>query len=183
MVNFRLLLLRELVGTLLHKNGTVFLSDVLGDFRHLFSCHRKHFHKKRSGIDAVLSVYMAAYRESPGGFPSKQCVCLLHFRRNMLKSHGNLIAFFAEALRHLIKHMGGTDIPHDGSFPSLILQQVIIQQNQNIVGMQESSCIVNHANPVRISVSRKAYVAVIVDYICLQRTQSCICRRRELTSE
>ena len=79
--------------------------------------------------------------------------------------------------------MSGTDIPYHRPSPPLILQQIVIKQYQDIVGMQEPSGIVNDANAVRISVGSKADIAVIINYISLQRTQGRIGRRRKLTAK
>ena len=79
--------------------------------------------------------------------------------------------------------MSSGDIADRRAVPALVFQQIIVQHQQNFIGMQELSCIVNDAQPVSVSVRRHAHIKMFGCHIILKRPKSFLIRSRQMPSE
>ena len=110
---------------------------------------------------------MTTNRQTTGRLSADDSIRCIHFRRDMFKSYGNLIAFLTEALCHAVQHMRGADIADYGTVPALVFHQVVVQQYQNVIGMQEVSLFIDDTDTVRITVGCDSHVAFSVQNIVL----------------
>ena len=67
--------------------------------------------------------------------------------------------------------------------PALVLEQVIVQQHQNLVGMDKASLVVDDAQSVGVAVGGDAEVRVLLQHRSPQRAQRLHIRRGQATAE
>ncbi len=163
--------------------GPTFLLNARHNLGQLFPSSCNHFHKEGGCINAILAVDMPMDGKSPGGFPAKDRPRFLHFGRDMLKTYRHLIALLPKLLGYLVQHMGSGNIPYHRAAPSLVFHEVIVEQHQDVVGMEEIPFIVNDPNPVRIPVRGNPNVKSLFHYKVLQGMEGGRGRRRELAAK
>ena len=64
--------------------------------------------------------------------------------------------------------MGGGDVAHRRAPPSLVLEQVVVQQHQHLVGGDVVALLINDAQPVRVAVGGDAQVGMVIPHGLLQ---------------
>ena len=79
--------------------------------------------------------------------------------------------------------MGGSNISHHRSAPAFEFYQIVIQQHQDIVGMEEIALIVNDSDPVCVSVGGNSDIKFLLHHIILQRMQRSRRRSRQFPSK
>ena len=161
----------------------VLLADVLSNLRKLLAADCHHLHQKGSRVNTILAMDMALYCQTAGGFAANDSIGLLHLCGNILKAHRHLIAFLAEALCHLVQHMGSRQVAHRRAAPAAVFQQIIIQHDQNGICVKVMSLIINHTQTVRITIGGNTDVTVSVQHIILKAAQRAFCRSRHLAAK
>ena len=79
--------------------------------------------------------------------------------------------------------MGGRHVADYRSLPAFVLNQIVIKHDQNVIGMEEFTRIVDNAYAVGISVGGDTDVALSVYHVILQASQRKCGRRRQFSSE
>ena len=160
-----------------------FLLDIPVDGRDTSPGHRDHLDQQHGCIDPVLAVDMAANGQSAGRLPAQQRICLAHLRGDMFKSNRNLITLFPESTGDAVQHVCRCHVANHRSMHPAVPDHVVIQQDQDIVGMQIPPGIIYDSQPVRVSVRGDPDVSRIIHDAGDQRPESTGAGGRHLPAE
>ena len=165
-----LLVFRRGGKILLHKiQQSVFLNNLPVNFCDGLPRHRQHLHQQGSRINTILTMNMTPDGHAAGGFAADDRVGGSHFSGDMFKTYGNLIAFFSECPCHPVQQMGCGNITDTGSRPAPVLQQIVIENHQQHIGMEVISLIVHHTQPVCVTVGGNAQMTAVFRHINRQQ--------------
>ena len=62
-------------------------------------------------------------------------------------------------------------VAHHRAPQSFVADQVIVQQHQNVVGMEKMPLVIDHAQPVRVAVRGDSQIVVPLHHLVLERPQ------------
>ena len=107
----------------------------------------------------------------------------LHARRDMLEAHRHLDALFAEGRRHAVEQVRRGDVAHRRALPALVLEQIVVQQHEHVVGRDIPALFVDDAQAVRVAVGGDAQVRVMIRHGALQVAQRVRIGRGQMAAE
>ena len=142
-----------------------------------------HLHQQGGGVDAVFALDVAPDGEAAGALAADDRPGLQHLARDVLEAHRDLVALLAEPLRNGVQQVGGGQVAHRRPVPALVLQQVVVQQHQNLVGVEELPPVVDNAQPVGVAVGGDADVAAVLQHEVLQANEGLAVGSGEAASE
>ena len=126
---------------------------------------------------------MAAHGHAAGGFAADDGVRFSHFGRDPLEPDRDLIARLAKPLRHAVEQVRGGVIAHARPLPAAVAHEIIVQQDEQLVGMDKVPLFIDDAETVGVAVGRNAEAAVPVDDHLRQRAERIDVRRGQLAAE
>ena len=176
----RLLVLgREGEVILHHLEATVTLLDVGVDLGKLLAPFGDHFHQQGARVDAVLARNVSLDGQTSRGLTADHSAGLSHLGRHPLETDRNLVARLPVGLGNAIEQVRRREVAHAPALPALVLQQVRVQQDQDLVGVEEMSLIIDDTESVSVTIGGDADVGSPLDDLLGQRLQGLGVRGRE----
>ena len=114
---------------------------------------------------------MAPDGQTAGGLAADDGVGLRHLGGDVLEAHGDFVALLTHILCDPIQQVGGRVVAHAGAGPAAVFQQVVVEQNQQGVGMEERALLVDDAQTVGVAVGGNAQIAAVVHHVVAQQLQ------------
>ena len=93
------------------------------------------------------------------------------------------MAFLPETGRHAVEHVSRRHVPDHGSLLAPVAEHVIIQKDEDVVRVQIASGIIDHAEPVGVSVRGHADVEAVIHDLRAQLPHRHSRRRRHPSAE
>ena len=154
----------------LHKiQHPVFFNDLPVNLRDGLSRYCQHLHQQSRCINAVLTVDVSPDGHTAGRLAADDRVGLRHFSGYMLESHGDFITFLSKCPGYPVQQMGGGNIADTGACPAPVLQQIVIKNHQQHIGVEVIAVFIHHAQPVCITVGGNAHMASMLCHIDRQQ--------------
>ena len=151
-------LVGEAVGVLHHDELTVAGHDVGVELGEPLARGRHRLDQQGAGVDPVLAGDVAAHGQAPGGLAPDDGPGLGHLGTDPLEADGHLVTDLPVGGRDPVQQVGGGHVAHGRPRPALAGQQVVVEQDQDLVGGEVGAGVVDDSQAVRVPVGGDAQV-------------------------
>ena len=148
----------EAVGALHHDELAVPGHDIGVELGEPLTGGRHRLDQQGAGVDPVLAGDVTAHGQTSGGLSSDDGAGLGHLGADPLESDGHLVADLPVGGRDPVQQVGGGHVAHGRARPTLVGQQIVVEQNQDLVGGEVGALVVDDAQAVGVAVGGDAQV-------------------------
>ncbi|ETJ03940.1 MAG: hypothetical protein Q605_AUC00769G0003 [Actinomyces urogenitalis DORA_12] len=173
----------EAVSLLDHDQLAVAGDQVGVELGELLAGGRHRLHEQGACVDAVLAWDVAAHGQAARGLAADDGVSLGHLGADPLKAHRHLVADLAVSLGHAVQQVGGGHIAHRRAAPALAGEQVVVEEDQDLVGGEVVPLVIDDPQPVGVAVGGDAQVRAALDDGVLECCQGALGRRGHTAAE